>query len=154
MRHAPRALGLYWAALLLLCALTAQARSETVLQYTKAQTFSSALRYLRVDLGYSVTEKDPEAAYLMFEFPRTDQKKVGLGTIEIVETEESVKLVVRVPELPEYQERMLADGLLSKMKNEHGDPPPRKAPEPETPSGDSPAKKKDGAPPAKDKPTP
>jgi hypothetical protein len=101
------------------------------------------LRYLRVDLGYSVTEKDAEAAYLMFEFQRTDQKKLGLGTIEIVETDQSVKLVVRIPELPEYQERMLAEGLLSKLKNEHGDPPPRKPPESEEPKETPPAKRKD-----------
>jgi hypothetical protein len=129
--------------LLTLCALTAQARTESELQYTKAQTYSSALRYLRVDLGYSVTEKDAEAAYLMFEFQRTDQKKLGLGTIEIVETDQSVKLVVRIPELPEYQERMLAEGLLSKLKNEHGDPPPRKPPESEEPKETPPAKRKD-----------
>jgi hypothetical protein len=133
------------AGLLTLWALSAQARSESVLHYTKAQTFSSALRYLRVDLGYSVTEKDPEAAYLMFEFPRSDQKKLGLGTIEIVETDESVRLVVRIPELPEYQERMMADGLLSKLKNEHGEPPPRKPQQPEGPKETPPAKRKEGA---------
>lgn len=138
--------------LLSLCALTAQARTETVLQYSKAQTFSSALRYLRVDMGYSVTEKDPDAAYLMFEFPRNDQKKLGQGTIEIVETDQSVKLVVRVPELPEYQEQMLAEGLLTKLRSEHGDPPPRKAPEPEPPN-DGNAKKKEPAAP-KTKPNP
>jgi hypothetical protein len=138
--------------MLSLCALPAQARTETVLQYSKAQTFSSALRYLRVDMGYSVTEKDADAAYLMFEFQRSDQKKLGQGTIEIVETEQSVKLVVRVPELPEYQERMLAEGLLTKLKNEHGDPPPRKAPEPEQPSDGNAKKKEPAAPKAKPNP--
>jgi hypothetical protein len=122
----------------------AHARSESLVQYTKSQTFSSALRYLRVDLGYSVTEKDAEAAYLMFEFPRNDQKKLGMGTIEIVETEDAVKLVVRVPELPEYQEQLLADGLLKKLKNEHGDPPPRKPQPTDPPKESTPPKKKDG----------
>jgi hypothetical protein len=117
-------------ALSALCPSTAQARAEAEVQYSKAQTFSSALRYLRVDLGYTVTEKDADAAYLMFEFPRGDQKKQAYGSIEIVQTREAVKLVVRLPDLPEYRERVLTDGLLDKLRSELGEPPTKK-PEPE-----------------------
>ena len=52
----------------LLLALGADARVEAESGYSKGQTYSGALRYLRVDLGYEVVEKDPEAAYLMFRY--------------------------------------------------------------------------------------
>ena len=59
----PIALGLD-CALSLLCAPFAEARVEAEAHYSKAQTYSAALRYLRVDLGYEVMEKDADAAYL------------------------------------------------------------------------------------------
>jgi hypothetical protein len=122
-----------WALALALCATWTEpstARSEDEVRWSKQQIYSSALRYLRVDLGYTVTEKDAEAAYLMFEFPRSDQKKkLAFGSIEIVDMGKAVRLVVRLPELPEYRERLLADGLLSKLKNEHGEPPAPAKPE-------------------------
>jgi hypothetical protein len=141
MRLLRPAFGPYLVALALLSPGNAAARAEAEVRYSKAQTFSSALRYLRVDLGYTVTEKDPDAAYLMFEFPRSDQKKLTMGTIEIIENTQSqvVKIVVRLAELPEYRERLLADGLLSKLHQELGEPPAAKpAPEdkPKAPPSD------------------
>ena len=36
--------------------------------YTLAQTYNAALRLVRVDLGLKITEKDPGAAYVMFDY--------------------------------------------------------------------------------------
>jgi hypothetical protein len=93
--------------------------------YTKTQTYNGALRYLRVDLGYEVTEKDPEAAYLLFRYFSDGKKTATNGSIEIVEQRESVRLYVRVPDLPRYQEELLSEGLLRKLRDEYGEPPPR-----------------------------
>jgi hypothetical protein len=119
-----------------LAASGAEARVEAESDYTKAQTYSSALRFLRVDLGYEVVEKDPDAAYLIFRYTQTGQnKRQTNGTIEVVEARDGVKLMVQIPEMPEYHERVLRDGLLKKLRLEYGAPPP-KAPKKPPPNKD------------------
>lgn len=112
----------------------ADARVEAESEYTKAQTYSAALRYLRVDKGYEVLEKDPDAAYLIFRYEApSPAKSSSTGTIEIVEADERVKVLVQLPKLPEYHERVLRDGLLKKLREEYGSavrrrPSPEKKP--------------------------
>jgi len=111
----------------------ARARVEADSGYTKLQTYSGALRYLRVDLGYEVVEKDPDAAYLIFRYaPNGQPKSASTGTVEIVATDSRVKLFVQIPRMPEYHERVLRDGLMKKLREEYGSPVPRsdKKPEP------------------------
>ncbi len=118
-----------------LSAAGAGARVEASSEYSKAQTYSGALRYLRVDLGYEVVEKDPDSAYLVFRYQAPGpQKTESLGTLEVIETGENVRLFVRLPRMPEYHERLLRDGLLRKLRDEYGPPSPRKPPEPKQPS--------------------
>jgi len=103
----------------------ARASVETETTYSKSQTYNGALRYLRVDLGYEVVEKDEKAAYLLFRIATGGKKATTNGAIEIVEQEagERVKVYVRLPELPHYHEQMLSDGLFQKLRSEYGDPP-------------------------------
>jgi hypothetical protein len=118
-------------ALSALCLLTrpAAARAEAEVGYTREQTFSAALRYLRVDLAYEVTEKDPQAAYLLFSFADPAlQKKSGHGSIELVQREKVVRVLVNLPELPSYREELLKRGLLEKLRLEYGEPPPPEPP--------------------------
>ena len=96
----------------------ADARVEDDSAYSKAQTFSGALRYLRVDLGYEVVEKDPEAAYLLFKYRPMGSREETSGSIEIVQAEGKVKVFVQLPKMPEYHERMLSTGLMKKLKTE------------------------------------
>lgn len=125
---------------------TAWARAEAEVPYTREQAFSAALRYLRVDLAYEVTEKDPDAAYLLFSFAAPElERKVARGSIEVVQRQRTVRLFVNLPELPSYREEVLKRGLLDKLRTEYGEPvpeePPAKAPpkkpepEPEPPAG-------------------
>ena len=94
--------------------------------YTREQAFSAALRYLRVDLAYEVTEKDADAAYLLFSFPAPElEQKSANGSIEVVQTERSVRLLVSLPQLPAYREDVLKSGLLQKLRTEYGEPPRR-----------------------------
>lgn len=132
----------------LLCVEPALARSEAEVAYTREQTFSAALRYLRVDLAYEVTEKDADAAYLLFTFSDPElQKKVAHGSIEVVQRERTVRVVVSLPELPSYREEVLKRGLLDKLHTEYGEPPangggeePKKpAPKPDEPKPEPPA---------------
>jgi hypothetical protein len=104
-----------------LIAAGADARVEADSDYSKAQTYSAALRYLRVDKGFEVLEKDPEAAYLIFKYETPGAAKSSSnGTIEIVEAGERVKLLVQLQRMPEYHERVLKDGLLRKLREEYG----------------------------------
>src|SRR3954471_16370817 len=116
-------------ALLITHRATARVGGES--EYTKQQTYSGALRYLRVDLGYEVTERDPDAAYLIFRYQLPGQSKAtATGTVEIVDADGHVKLFVQIPTMPEYHERVLRDGLVRKLHDEYGEPPepPHKVP--------------------------
>lgn len=112
--------------LVLALAPAAYGRSEAEVTYTREQTFSAALRYLRVDLAYEVTEKDPNAAYLLFSFPAPElEQKSAHGSIEVIQTERSVRLLVSLPQLPAYREDVLKSGLLQKLRTEYGEQPRR-----------------------------
>jgi len=129
------------------------ARVDGSSSYSKAQTYSGALRYVRVDLGYEVLEKDPDAAYLIFKYtpPGAAKDSSVTGTLEVVEAGGGVRLFVSLPRLPEYHERVFRDGLLKKLRDEYGPPPsakkaPDKPPEkaPDKPTPEKPAAPEDG----------
>ncbi|HYQ41569.1 MAG TPA: hypothetical protein VER11_06370 [Polyangiaceae bacterium] len=125
----------------LLFAQSATARVGGDSEYSKAQTYSAALRYLRVDLGYEVVERDPDAAYLIFRYQTPGQNKSNAtGTVEIVDADGHVKLFVQIPSMPEYHERVLRDGLVRKLHDEYGTPPhkpPPTAPPQKKPEADA-----------------
>ena len=112
-------------------AQSATARVGGDSEYSKQQTYSGALRYLRVDLGYEITERDPDAAYLIFRYQLPGQNKAtATGTVEIVDADGHVKLFVQIPTMPEYHERVLRDGLVRKLHDEYGIPPHKPTPPP------------------------
>jgi hypothetical protein len=124
----------------------AEARAEASPGYTKHQTYSGALRYLRVDLGYEVVEKDPEAAYLIFRYAPPGRRDTTNGSIQIVETRNQVKILVQLPQMPQYHETVLRDGLVRKLRREYGDPPRTRPGEAEDKGGKAKKKeKKQGA---------
>jgi hypothetical protein len=148
-------LGLVVGSVVIASAGTAWARTEAEVAYTREQVFSAALRYLRVDLAYEVTEKDPDAAYLLFSFAAPElEQKVARGSIEVIQRQRTVRLLINLPELPAYREEVLKGGLLEKLVREYGQPPspeepPEKSPtkkpkppaggaEPKPPAGDAP----------------
>ena len=130
---------------ILLPATVANARVDAASVYSKAQTYSGALRYLRVDLGYEVVEKDPDAAYLIFKYtaPGGSKNSAVTGTLEVIESTGGVRLFVNLPRMPEYYERVFRDGLMKKLKDEYGAPPPVA----KKPVEKAPAEKKPDAPP-------
>ncbi len=104
----------------------AHARVSAESHYTKAQNYSAALRFLRVDKGFEVIERDADAAYLIFLYPTPGRKETSTGTIEVVEMKDGVALIVKLPQMPEYHERLLSDQLLKKLRDDYGPPPTRK----------------------------
>src|SRR5690348_15104406 len=92
----------------------ADAKVEVDSDYTKTQTYNGALRYLRVDLGYEIVEKDMDAGYILFRFDPSRNNNPKSGSLEVIETKDRVKVVIQLPQLPSYHETVLRDGLLKK----------------------------------------
>ncbi len=114
----------------------ADARVEAESEYTKAQTYNGALRYVRVDLSYEVVEKDADSAYILFRYEPPGRRQPTSGSIEIIEVDQRVKVFVQLPQMPGYHETVLRDGLMKKLRSEYGTPPRRKPPPP-PPPGDA-----------------
>jgi hypothetical protein len=114
----------------MVCALvpigTADAKAGFESPYTLAQTYNAALRLVRVDLGLTVTEKDPSIAYVLFDYKSTESgTRVLPGSIQMLDTGRTVKVVVQLGQMPRYHEQVVADALAKKLRDEYGDPPPR-----------------------------
>lgn len=119
-----------------------------VLPYPMEHVWPTALRYLRVDRGYTLVDRDAEAGYILFDFPigdgamsgaaDEDGVRVGRGSLEVYATVDasgraSVKLQVSTDAGPTHLPHAIAEGLASKVKAERGQPappPPRTLPTP------------------------
>ncbi|WP_437898174.1 hypothetical protein [Sorangium sp. So ce124] len=96
--------------------------------YTFEQTFGTALRLVRVDLGFKIVEKDVSNGYLLFEYRSPESGgRATQGAIEVVDGRAGVHVAVQLPAMPQYHEQVLLDGLVKKLAAEHGGPP-KKAP--------------------------
>jgi hypothetical protein len=118
--------------------------------YTRQQVFNGAMRYLRVDQQYKVLERDEASGYLLFEYPRGGDRPPANASLEVIETDEHVTFVVQIPQLPEYHEQHLAEGLARKLREDYGEPARKKerpdpAPRrPEDEPGDTPDQGEEG----------
>ncbi len=106
--------------------------------YTFEQTFGTALRLVRVDLGCKITEKDADNGYLLFDYTSTESgKQVHHGSVEVVRGRPGAHVSVQLPSLPRYHEQMIIDALARKLVSDHGDPPARDKPVAPPPDGDA-----------------
>jgi hypothetical protein len=133
---------------LLACAIVlwvfgAEGRVQETCPYTRAQLFQSALRFIRVDSGFTLTEKDEASGYLLFEYPTGQNNETTPGSFEIIEHDSSVQLIVRIPKLAEHHERLLVKQLFDKLRSEYGEPPPKKSTPHKKPKKAAPDKDKD-----------
>jgi hypothetical protein len=94
--------------------------------YTYEQTYGSALRLVKVDLGLTITEQDSAWGYLLFEYTsRESGSRKTRGSFEFVRGRDGVQVWVQLPTMPSYHERMIVDKLARKLSEEHGAPPAR-----------------------------
>lgn len=104
----------------------AWARTDRVVVYAPAKVFPAAVRFLRLEAGATIVEKDAEAGYVMFEL--TEGGKTYPGSLELVATDSAgrpaAKLVMQIEGQPSYVEAVLLDKLERKLRAELGDPPP------------------------------
>ncbi|MBI2893503.1 MAG: hypothetical protein HYY06_08115 [Deltaproteobacteria bacterium] len=94
--------------------------------YPFDQVWNAALRLIRVDLGFEVTERDAEGGFVLFKYE--GESGVFNASIEVVRLSDGkVGLVCQVPQMPRYAEIFLVDRLNRKMREEYGAPPPRRS---------------------------
>ena len=149
---------------LVLSASAAFARSEKTLAYPRDAAWPAAVRFIRVDEGLKIIEKDGEAGYVLFEIK--EEGKTFRGSLEvmtvIVDGRTLVRFVVQVEDRPSWTEIAMLTRLERKLRSELGSPaPPPSKPKPapddkqkdkskeekEKDSGNEPKKPDEGAPP-------
>ncbi len=115
-------------------ASSAHARSTQDLLYTPDVTWNTAIRMIRVDMGFAITERDRESGFFLFTY--RDAARSTAGSVEFVPTTvdgvAGVRAIVQLPAMPSYAERHLLSRLDRKLHEEYGEPrrPPRATPTP------------------------
>ena len=132
--------GLTALTLLLTLGGAAQARSTAVLSYPLSDVWSTAVRFVRVDRGYTVKEKDEESGYILFDM--VEGSKTYKASLELIRAtddqgRDSTRAAFSIPDLPRHFETMLLDKLSAKVREERGSPAPP-AP-PKRPDSEKPA---------------
>jgi hypothetical protein len=118
--------------------MAARLQHSRVLPYPAEQVWPTAIRYLRVDRGFAVIDRDRDAGFILFEFALGSDADGprGRGSLELVVTADpsgrpSVKLQISTDAGPLHLPHAIADGLAAKLKAERGQPaPPPTAPSP------------------------
>jgi hypothetical protein len=121
------------AAALSLGAASVGAKSTYVSPYGYERTWNAALRLVRVDNGWKITEKDDASGYILFEYRSPESTKATPGSLELVrghDADSPVSVLAQLAQMPQYHEQVLLDALASKMRREYGDPPARRKPAP------------------------
>jgi hypothetical protein len=107
----------------------AEAKATFESPYGYGRTWNAALRLVRVDKGWKITEKDEASGYLLFEYTSPENAKPSAASVELVrgsDNDVAVGVVVQIPQMPRYHEQWVLDALAAKMRREYGDPPARR----------------------------
>lgn len=139
---------------LLLTPEPAAARRTIDMGYRYDQIWTAAVRLVRVDYGFNVTERDQELGFVMFEYVEAGQ--TFNGSIEVLRTADAlgrdrVRVVVVIQGQPEYVERMIMDRLERKLRGDYG-APPRPEPTPPAATPTPPVAEADATAPAEEAP--
>jgi len=127
--------------LLIATAAPAAARSEKTLAYPRDAVWPTAVRFLRVDEGLKIVEKDADAGYVIFEL--REEGHTFRGSLEVmtvkVDGRTVVRFVMQIEDRPSWIEIAMLTRLERKLRSELGTP----APAPSKPRTDDKAKDKD-----------
>ncbi len=135
------------AASLLVPVATASARTTNDYAYPRDKVWNTSLRLVRIDLGCPLGDRDADVGYFTFEY--VDGARRYPGSVELVparvEGREGVRVIVQIPAMPSYVERMILDKLQRKLLEDFGEAPP--APPAERPPAEREPQPADPAPP-------
>jgi hypothetical protein len=111
--------------------------NRRTLSYPIDQVWPTAIRYLRIDRGFGIIDRDRDAGYMLFEFP-LEEKRIGSGSVEMFATVDasgraSVSISVNTGAGPVHLPNSILDGIAAKVRAERGQPPPPPPPKQEEP---------------------
>ena len=116
--------------LALFASATAHARASSDLPYATSEAYSTAVRFVRVDRGCRITDKDADAAFVTFECK--DDDKTKRGSLELWRSSGGVRVQVTLGDDPHYMELRWLELFERKLREERGvplpPPPPREPP--------------------------
>ncbi|MGB8225140.1 MAG: hypothetical protein WCF10_21315 [Polyangiales bacterium] len=108
----------------LLSPAASQAKKTDDFAYSFEQIWGAAIRMIRVEQGYPIRDRDQEVGYFLFDY--RDDGRSYPGSVELVRIKDqgggSIRVVVQIPAMPSYIERMLLDKLQKKLIDEYGEP--------------------------------
>ena len=120
---------------------TAHAKEKTDLGWSFAEVIGTSLRFVRVDRGCKIVDKDEVAAFMIFECPGDPGKDPKRGALEFYRTEKSdgVRVQVSLADEPGYVEKRFLVLLERKLRDERGNPvmPTKNPPPPQPPAPDA-----------------
>lgn len=116
-----------------------QAKKTADFRHSYDQVWGAAIRLIRVDQGYPIKDRDESVGYFLFDY--RDDGRTYPGSVELVRIEDQgggpIRVVIQIPAMPSYIERMLLDKLEKKLIDEYGEPlPPTDKPSEDPPSDD------------------
>lgn len=109
-----------------LAGAAAEARTVRDEPYAYETTWNAAIRMVRVDFGYAITERDLETGFFTFAYRengRTIPASVELLHAE-VDGRPGARVILQIPSMPAYVESMMLARLGRKLRTEFGEPPP------------------------------
>ncbi|KIG12765.1 hypothetical protein DB30_01026 [Enhygromyxa salina] len=117
--------------------------NRRLLSYPLDQVWPAAIRYLRIDRGFEITDRDQDAGYILFQFPLEGQR-IGSGSLEMFATDDaagraSVSMSVNTGAGPVHLPNSILDGISAKVRAERGQP----SPPPPPPNQEEPPPKQD-----------
>lgn len=116
-------------------ASAASARTVREEPYPTEVTWNAAVRLVRVDFGFAITERDQDLGYFTFQW-REGNRTVP-GSVELVRADvdgrQGTRVIVQIPQMPTYVESMMLSRLGRKLRQEFGEPPAPRPRQPETP---------------------
>src|SRR3954452_8539758 len=112
--------------------IRAHARAQSDLPYAVNEAFSTALRFVRVDRGCKVVDKDADAAFVAFECD--DDGKVKRGSLELFKVANGVRMQVTLGDDTHGTELRWLELFERKLREERGTPTPLPPPAVAAPS--------------------
>ena len=104
----------------------AEGKVERTANWKFEVVWPALLRFLRIDEGHEILEKDSEAGYVIFRIK--DEGKDYQGALEAVpiiqDRRPSVRLSLRIEDRPDYMASGILQRFLYKLQDEYGPPPP------------------------------
>lgn len=114
-------------------------QQKRLLPYPLEQVWPASIRYIRVDRGYTITDRDPDIGFVLFSIP-LGPEQTARGSLEFVRTLDasgrpSVDVLVSTDGGPTHLPFTLLEGIADKVRRERGQPapPPPPTPSPPTP---------------------